>query len=97
MKTITVNLPDELVELLESRVAAGEFDSFDEALACAVAEQLFAPEGDSVADVEDADLRAKLQAGLDQADRGEVIEMEVAMARLRARAEAKSGALAVTP
>ena len=95
MKTITVSLPDDYAADVEARVAAGEYDSLDEAMTVAVAERLALLEQARPFDLEDADLRAKIRVGLDQADRGEVIDLEVAMARLRARTEAKLAALTV--
>ena len=96
MKTITVTLPDELVKHLEERVATGEFDSFDDALACAAASVLpYTGSNRITAETTIDELRAMLQVGIDQADRGQVVDGEEAMAKLEQRMKAKLAALAV--
>ena len=96
MKTITVTLPDELVKHLEERVATGEFDSFDDALACAAASVLpYTGSNRITAETTIDELRAMLQVGIDQADRGQVVDGEEAMAKLEQRMKAKLAALAL--
>lgn len=91
MKTITVSLPDELVKHLEERVARGEFDSFDDALACAAASGAIPYSGKNrvTATTTDDQLRTMLQAGLDSYERGESVDGEVFMDELERDFEAK--------
>ncbi len=97
MKTITVTLPDELVRHLEQRVASGEFDSFDDALAYVAAWSIpYTGSNRITAETTIDELRAMLQVGIDQADRGEVVDGEEAMDALERRMKAKWAAMAVT-
>ena len=96
MKTITVSLPDRLVTHLEERVAAGEFESLDEALAYAGASIVpYTGANRITAETTADELRAMLQIGVDQAERGQVVDGEEAMEKLRMRMKAKIDALAV--
>ena len=96
MKTITVSLPDQLVSHLEQRVASGEFDSLDDALSFAGASIVpYTGSNRITSETTIEDLRAMLQVGIDQAERGQVIEGEEAMENLRVRMEAKIRAIAV--
>ena len=96
MKTITVSLPDGLVMYLEQRVAGGEFDSLDDALAFAGASIVpYTGENRITAETTVEELRAMLQVGIDQAERGQVVDGEEAMEKLRVRMEAKINARAV--
>lgn len=95
MKTITVSLPDEIAATVEERLAKGEYSSWDDAVTLAVAEWLCMLDTPPMID-ENSDLRDELQIGIDQADRGEVVDLEVAMARLQDRTQARLASLAVT-
>ena len=96
MKTITVNLPDRLVTHLEQRVASGEFDSLDGALASAGASIVpYTGENRITAETTADELRAMLQVGFDQAERGECVDGPTAMAELRRRTQARVDSLAV--
>lgn len=96
MKTITVRLPEVLIEALEARVVAGEFASFDEALTDVAMDAIpYTGSNRITAETTVEELRAMLQVGIDQADRGQVVDLEVAMARLRDRTQVRMASLAV--
>ncbi len=88
MKTITVSLPDELVAVLEARIAAGEFDSLDDALAFAAMEAVpYTGSNRVTAETTVEELRAMIQVAADQVERGEVVDGEEYMADLMRRTE----------
>ena len=95
MKTITVNLPDELAANIEARVANGEYDSRDKAVTLAVAEWLFGLEQPPMIDEDNPRLRAMIQSAVEQVERGQVVDGPKAMAELRERTRAKMSTLAV--
>ena len=95
MKTITVSLPDDLAENLEARVAKGEYDSLDEAVTCAIAERILLleeapPFGENV-----AELRAKIQEGIDAYEQGRFVDGAEFMEELEQRIAARLSTLAV--
>ncbi len=84
MKTITVSLPDALVEALEARVAAGEFDSLDDALAFAAMDAVpYSGSNRVTAETTVEELRAMIQVAADQVERGEVVDGEEFMDKLK--------------
>jgi|GEM_PF-2377029 len=96
MKTITVSLPEALVEALEARVTAGEFDSFDDALTDAAMDAIpYTGSNRVTAETTVEELRAMIQVAVDQVERGEVVDGPTAMAELRRRTRARIAALAV--
>ena len=95
MKTITVSLPDDYALDIETRVAKGEYESMDEAVTVAVADWLCMLDTPSMIDEDDPRLRAMIQSAAEQVERGEVVELEEAMARLSARTRAKLALLRV--
>ena len=87
MKMITVSLPDDCAADLEARVAAGEYDSLDEAVTVAIAERLALleeppPFGENV-----AELRAKIRESIEQYELGRSVDGEEFMARLERESE----------
>lgn len=84
MKTITVKLPDSLVSLIEAHVRAGEFDSFDNALAFAASTGAipFSGRNRVTSNTTDDELRSMLQVSLDQYERGESVDGELFMDEL---------------
>ena len=82
MKTITVSLPDRLVTHLEERVAAGEFESLDEALAYAVGDGLSTLESPTASDEADVALHAKIEASIEQYAEGRFVDGEDFMDRM---------------
>jgi hypothetical protein len=79
-------LPNELAAFVDRAVAAKEWDTIDDLVAYALlrVETELALEGD--ADVDS--LRKAVQVGIDQADRGELVDGPAVMKRLRDKLEA---------
>ncbi|MGL6095569.1 MAG: ribbon-helix-helix domain-containing protein [Fimbriiglobus sp.] len=91
MKTFTITLPDPLAAFVEQAVAEQRFTDPQHVVVYAVA-QLAYPR--PVSEPEDIEwVRAQIQVGLDQIERGEVIDGEVVMARLRAKLAAAAEAV----
>jgi antitoxin ParD1/3/4 len=67
MATLKISLPDELIAFVESEVSSGNYPSQDEYFRDIV--ELHRLEERRLAEV-----RTEIQAGIDEADRGEVIE-----------------------
>ena len=82
MKTISVSLPDKVVAHLEQRVARGEFDSLDDALAFAVVDGFSALGNATPKRETDAELRAKIEASIDQYATGRFVDGEEFMDRM---------------
>ena len=81
--TIAVSLPRELEEFVEESIRSGQFGSEAEVLIGALASFKTKEE---FRQFQLAKLREKLESGLGQIDRGEVVEWDVEDFKLRARA-----------
>ena len=79
MKTITVALPAEYAEWLESRVAAGDYPTLDDAVLAAV--DWLKTEYDDDEPIEPGSkLHALIMEGIESAERGELVDGEEFMA-----------------
>jgi Arc/MetJ-type ribon-helix-helix transcriptional regulator len=83
MKTYQVTLPDEFAAAVDRLVAAGTFDSVDHLVLYAVAQ--VDQEIDREEGTDQEWLKQQIQIGIDQLDRGELLDGPTVMARLRAR------------
>jgi Arc/MetJ-type ribon-helix-helix transcriptional regulator len=86
MKTYQISLPDDFAAFVDGALADKQWDDADHLFLYALArvqEELAAD-----ADTDVAKLRAAIQVGIDQADRGELLDGEAVMARQRAKLEA---------
>ena len=86
MKTYQVTLPDEVAAFVDRVLAEKLFDDFDNLIVCALSSVEAELEIEKCQDI-DA-LRKASQIGIDQLDRGEGVDGEEVMARLRAKLEA---------
>ncbi len=83
MKTYTISLPDEIAAFVERAVAEQRFSDPGHVILYALAQL---EHQRPVPDPEDVEwVRAQIQVGLDQIERGKVIDGEVVMARLKAK------------
>lgn len=86
MKTYQITLPDEFAAFVDRAVAEKKFDSIDHLVLYAVSQVEFELADDAHTDLEA--LRKAIQVGIDQLDRGEAVDGEATMKRLRDRLEA---------
>jgi putative addiction module CopG family antidote len=89
MKTYTVTLPDEFAAFVDRMIAEGVWDDVDTVILAAVSRlQSEVQEGEEMTPAEFEALRKEVQIGIDQADRGELLDGPTVMAELLARYEA---------
>ena len=84
---MTIALSPETQRLLDERLRAGKYTSADDAVRAGLL--LLQQERDDAAVLEE--IKAKLQRGAAQADRGELVDGEVVFAKLRERLGRTSG------
>ena len=84
---MTISLPPDVAKILASQVAAGAYASTDEALRAAA--NLLEQDAERRRKIEQ--LRAMLQVGIDQADRGEMIDGEEAFDEVLRELDEKIG------
>jgi predicted transcriptional regulator len=86
MKTYQITLPDDVAAALDRLIAAGRYESADALLLEAVLDrQTQAEEDAAMTDAERESLRKAIQVGIDQADRGELVDAEEFMENLLAK------------
>ncbi len=83
---MNVSLTEELEELVQRKVESGRYTSASEVVRAGL--RLLEQE-DELRETRLAAVRAEVQAGIDQAERGELVDGEEAMARVKKRAAAK--------
>ena len=83
---MNVSLTEELEELVLRKVESGRYTSASEVVRAGL--RLLEQE-DELRETRLAAVRAEVQAGIDQAERGELVDGEEAMARVKKRAAAK--------
>ena len=83
---MNVSLTEELEELVQRKVESGRYTSASEVVRAGL--RLLEQE-DELRETRLAAVRAEVQAGIDQAERGEFVDGEEAMARVKKRAAAK--------
>ncbi len=83
---LKITLTPELQKFVEDRVTSGQFSSASD-LVCEGLRRLVAQELD--ADAAFAELKRKLESAAAEAERGELVDGEEAMNRLRAKLEAR--------
>ncbi len=83
---MNVSLTEELEELVQKKVASGRYTSASEVVRAGL--RLLEQE-DEVRETRLAAIRAEMRAGIEQAERGELIDGEEAVGRVRKRAAAK--------
>ena len=83
---MNVSLTEELEELVLRKVESGRYTSASEVIRAGL--RLLEQE-DELRETRLAAVRAEVQAGIDQAERGELVDGEEAMARVKKRAAAK--------
>lgn len=83
---MNVSLTEELEKLVQRKVESGRYTSASEVVRAGL--RLLEQE-DELRETRLAAVRAEVQAGIDQAERGEFVDGEEAMARVKKRAEAK--------
>ena len=86
MKTYQITLPDEIAAFVDRVLAEKKWDDVDHLVMYALGYVEAELEADADQDI-DA-LRKAVQIGIDQADRGELIDGEIVMKRLRDKLEA---------
>lgn len=88
MKTYQIALPDEVAAFVDRVLAEKKWDAVEDLVTYALGYVEAELEADSDVDIEA--LRKAVQIGIDQADRGECVEldMEAVLAKARARLEA---------
>jgi Arc/MetJ-type ribon-helix-helix transcriptional regulator len=86
MKTYQVTLPDEFAAFVDRLLAEKKWDDLDQLIAYALLQVQDELEVDGGTDT--AALRKAVQVGVEQADRGELIDGEATMKRLRDKLEA---------
>ncbi len=86
MKSIQVTLPDEIAAFVDRVLAEKKWDTIDNLVAYALLQVESELRHDEHTDL-DA-LRKAIQIGIDQADRGEVVDGPSVMKRLRDKLEA---------
>jgi antitoxin ParD1/3/4 len=85
---MNVSLTPELEELIHTKVASGLYLSASEVVREALR---LLEERDSANATKFAELQQAIQAGIDQADRGELVDGPEVFAKLRTKVRAKSG------
>jgi antitoxin ParD1/3/4 len=83
---MNVSLTEELEELVQRKVESGRYTSASEVIRAGL--RLLEQE-DELRETRLAAVRAEVRAGIDQAERGELVDGEEAMARVKKRAAAK--------
>jgi antitoxin ParD1/3/4 len=83
---MNISLTEELEELVQRKVESGRYTSASEVVRAGL--RLLEQE-DELRETRLAAVRAEVQAGIDQAERGELVDGEEAMARVKKRAAAK--------
>jgi Arc/MetJ-type ribon-helix-helix transcriptional regulator len=83
MKTYQITLPDEFAAFVDRVLAEKKWDDVDHLIMYALMQVQDELQAD--ADVNIDQLRKAIQVGIDQADRGELIDGEITMKRLRER------------
>jgi len=83
---MNVSLTEELEELVQRKVESGRYTSASEVVRAGL--RLLEQE-DELRETRLAAVRAEVQAGIGQAERGELVDGEEAMARVKKRAAAK--------
>jgi antitoxin ParD1/3/4 len=83
---MNVSLTEELEELVQRKVESGLYTSASEVIRAGL--RLLEQE-DELRETRLAAIRADVQAGIDQAERGELVDGEQAVSRVRKRAAAK--------
>ena len=83
---MNISLTEELEELVQRKVESGRYTSASEVVRAGL--RLLEQE-DELRETRLAAVRAEVQAGIDQAERGELLDGEEAMARVKKRAAAK--------
>jgi Arc/MetJ-type ribon-helix-helix transcriptional regulator len=86
MKTYQVTLPDEFAAFVDRVLAEKKWDDLDQLIAHALSQVQDELKSEAATDT-DA-LRKAVRLGIDQADRGELIDGEATFDRLRAKLEA---------
>lgn len=86
MKAYQVTLPDEFAAFVDRVLAEKKWDDLDQLVLYALAQVQYELETD--AEMNAGALRKAVQLGIDQADRGELIDGETTMRRLRDKLEA---------
>jgi antitoxin ParD1/3/4 len=83
---MNISLTEELEELVQRKVESGRYTSASEVVRAGL--RLLEQE-DELRETRLAAVRAEVQAGIDQAERGELVDGEEAIARVKKRAAAK--------
>jgi antitoxin ParD1/3/4 len=83
---MNISLTEELEELVQRKVESGRYTSASEVVRAGL--RLLEQE-DELRETRLAAVRAEVQAGIGQAERGELVDGEEAMARVKKRAAAK--------
>ena len=83
---MNISLTEELEELVQRKVESGRYTSASEVIRAGL--RLLEQE-DELRETRLAAVRAEVQAGIGQAERGELVDGEEAMARVKKRAAAK--------
>jgi hypothetical protein len=86
MKTYQITLPDDVAALVDRVLAEKKWDNVDHLVLYALGS--VGAELATDADVSGDELRKAVQIGIDQADRGELVDGEITMKRLRDKLEA---------
>lgn len=86
MKTYQITLPDDFAAFVDRVLAEKKWDDVDHLVMYALMQ--VQDELASDADVDIDKLRKAIQIGIDQADRGELVDGEITMKRLRDKLEA---------
>ncbi|MCI0702027.1 MAG: hypothetical protein L0241_13170 [Planctomycetia bacterium] len=86
MKTYQITLPDELAAFVDRVLAEKKWDTVDHLIMYALGNVEAELEADAHQDI-DA-LKKAIQVGIDQADRGELVDGETVTKRLREKLEA---------
>ncbi|CAN5705827.1 hypothetical protein BH23PLA1_BH23PLA1_10180 [soil metagenome] len=86
METMSVRLPRELEDLIQKKVESGQYDSPYEVVREAL--QLL-DDRDKLREIRLEELRREIQIGIDQADRGELLDGPEAIDRIREKIRAK--------
>ena len=83
---MNISLTEELEELVQRKVESGRYSSASEVVRAGL--RLLEQE-DELRETRLAAVRAEVQAGIDQAEQGELVDGEEAIARAKKRAAAK--------
>lgn len=86
MKTYQITLPDDVAAFVDRVLAEKKWDTLDDLVMYALG--TVGAELERDADTEIDALRKAVQIGIDQANRGELVDGEVVMKRLRDKLEA---------